>query len=160
MGTRSVISVNKETKLGIYKHSDGYPSSTIPSILTYIAIFGYVQFKKEIKRIGDSGGCSFFYYVHAVTKEEYEHGFEAMLETEQLNSETFDQKPEWIDIMDQEYGYLVLNNEITIYHPWADTEAGKEKTIRYNKKTIQHLVVEGIFGGNIEQVFVKKYRLK
>lgn len=154
MGTRSVISVDKETELGIYKHSDGYPSSTIPSILTYITIFGFVAFKKEIQRIAENGGCSSFYYVHAITKEEYNHGFEVMLETGQLSSDTFEAGFSMENITSQAYGYLVSNNEIKIYHD------GNEKTLKFNTKSLKNLIIKGIFEDNIETPFIKKFKLK
>lgn len=133
MSTRSVISVDKETKLGIYKHSDGYPSSTVPSILTYITVFGFVAFKKEIQRIAEKGGCSSFYYVHVIKEDDYKHGFEVMLRTEQLSTDTFEAGFNMENVKGQEYGYLVSNNEIIIYH-----YGNLEKTIKFNTKMLKN----------------------
>mgnify|MGYP000992924099 CR=1 FL=1 len=155
MGTRSIISVDKKTELGIYKNSDGYPSSTIPSILTYITIFGFIAFKKEIQRIAEKGGCSSFYYVHVIKEDEYKNSFEVMLRTKQLSTDTFEANFNMENVKSHEYGYLVSNNEIIIYH-----HGDLEKIIKFSTKMLKKLIIEGIFRNDIEKPFIKKFKLK
>jgi len=149
MATRSVISVDKKTEEGIYKHNDEGPYSTIPPILTYIAIYGFIAFKKEILKIAEKGGCKTFYYVYDNNE------FRGMLESGQLGLEIYNDNFHMENIRDQLYGYLVSNNEIKIYK-----NGSLEKTLKFNIKIIKKLTIEGIFNNNIEETFTEFFKLK
>lgn len=162
MSTRSIICIDDKTKMGFYKHSDGYPTWTVPQILAYITIYGYEKFVSECNRIAKLGGCSCFFYPYVDTNyEENEYSKRsdmlAMLQAHgALSNSEYKEDESNAKWNSEEWGYVVLPTEIKILYCWKN----RETSIHYNTANFHNLIVAGIFEDDIADRFDKIYHLE
>lgn len=105
MSTRCHIGTGPlEDFKGFYIHSDGYPDTKIPQLVAWLTKNGYSQFKEVINKSDGAGGSGFDGSLdpNSLVNSPYEEG-RALIRGRQA-------------ALDQEYTYVVNNNDIDVYN--------------------------------------------